>query len=63
MRSTVIAHFEQKNIVYDSFNLYSNSSSFALNIFSIDKLKSLSKNDFILNVDKTTPFVSQGCNL
>lgn len=34
-----------------------------MNIFSIDRLKSLSKNDFILCVEKTSPYISSDCNI
>ena len=42
--------------MYDKFNMGHNTRINAMNICSIDKLKSLSKNDFIINVEKTAPF-------
>lgn len=63
VRSTFLEHFDQRSIIYDSFNLYNGNGSLSLNIFSIDRLKSLSKNDFILHVEKTAPFISSSCNI
>lgn len=63
IRPTFFEHFDQKYIVYDSFNIYNGNDSLSLNIFSIDRLKSLSKNDFILNVEKSSPFISSYCNI
>ncbi len=54
--SSIEEHFERSLIVYDKFNMGNNMRMNAMNICSIDKLKSLSKNDFIINVEKTSPF-------
>jgi len=57
-RSSVVAHFEEGSLIYDKFNVSSKARGYSLNIFSIDKLKSLSKSDFLINVDKTCPISS-----
>ena len=62
-KSSITEYFVPENIVYDKFNLYNNSFSYSTNIYNIDKLKSFSKNDFILNIDKTNPVYSTINNL
>ena len=45
--------------MYGKFGELGQCRTSAMNIYSIDKLKSLSKNDFILTVQKTNSYVSE----
>jgi len=62
-RQSVASYFERSSIVYDKFNNCNSSCNYSMNIYSIDKLKQLSKNDFIVHVEKTLPFNSATNNL
>lgn len=55
------AYFEPNCLIYDKFNAATRASP--LNLYSIDKLKSLSKNDFILPNERTPAFSSPHDNL
>jgi hypothetical protein len=49
-RQSVSNYFERGSIIYDKFNNLNSSCNYPMNIYSIERLKQLSKNDFIVHV-------------
>ena len=55
-RKSILSYFERINIIYDKFNKNNHKEFLAYNFFSVDKLKSLRNNDFLINTDKTLAY-------
>lgn len=58
LRNNLLDHFKPQYVVYYKFHSTPTAKITALNLYSIDKLKFLSKNDFLIYNDQTDPFVS-----